>query len=201
MTPLISIVTATWRRPRMLTRRCLPSVYAQTHRPLEHLVISDGADPQLRSVFERTSSEPGFTIRYLELAAHIGGVGAEPRRVGAAAAAGEWIAYLDDDNEYLPGHIAGMLAEAERSGALLVCTAWRTPDGGVGGWSPPGTNRTDSSSFLHHRSLLELSTWRHEDGYAADGALVDRWVAGGVRWSFLDEPTLVYHGARGGAPE
>jgi|GEM_PF-3047704 len=39
------------------------------------------------------------------------------------------------------------------------------------------------------------------DWVAADGALVDRWVAAGVPWSFLPEPTMVYGGPRYGAPE
>ncbi|HEY5990554.1 MAG TPA: glycosyltransferase, partial [Streptosporangiaceae bacterium] len=139
--------------------------------------------------------------RYVECGRNWGGVGHAARAAGAFLAAGDWICYLDDDNEYLPGHVEVMVAEAERSGAMLVCTAWRMPDGATWGWTPPGTNRTDSSSFLHHRDLLRVDSWEPGDGYAADGALVERWIAAGVRWSFLPEPTLIYHGARGGAPE
>jgi hypothetical protein len=137
----------------------------------------------------------------VELGRNWGGVGHAAHAAGAFLAAGEWICYLDDDNEYLPHHVEAMVAEATRTGADLVCTAWRTPDGGVGGRTPPGTNHTDSSSFLHRAELLKLASWAPETGYAADGALIDRWVAAGVAWSFLDEPTMTYHGARGGMPE
>jgi len=207
MTALVSIVTATWKRPRMLTERCIPSVWAQTYQPIEHLIVVDGRDVPLRrrlaglgysadgEVYSR------MTRRVVELGRNHGGVGNAPRAVGAWLAAGEWVCYLDDDNEYLPGHVQAMMAEAERSGAALVCTAWRGSDGHVAGWAPPGTNRTDASSLLHRADLLSVASWAPEAGYAADGALVDRWVAAGVPWSFLPEPTMVYWGPRGGAPE
>jgi glycosyltransferase involved in cell wall biosynthesis len=129
----------------------------------------------------------------VELGRNWGGVGHAAHAAGSLLAAGEWVCYLDDDNEYLPGHVEAVVAEAQRSGADLVCTAWRTPGGDVGGWAPPGVNHTDTSSFLHRRDLLTLSCWQPGDGYAADGALVARWVAAGARWSFLPEPTLIYH--------
>jgi glycosyltransferase involved in cell wall biosynthesis len=200
---LVSIVTATWRRPNLLINRCIPSVAAQTYQPIEHLIVVDGQDIALRGQLMALgyTLTPGSGRRLVECGRNHGGVGNAARAAGAWLAAGEWICYLDDDNEYLPGHVQAMMAEADRTGAPLVCTAWRSPDGGVAGWTPPGTNRTDASSLLHHAELLKVASWAPEAGYAADGALVDRWVAAGVPWSFLPEPTMVYHGARGGAPE
>jgi len=201
--PLVSVVTATYQRPELLTERCIPSVRAQTYQPLEHLIVIDGPDPALAWTLEHLGyrTDPGERGRVVELGRNWGMVGNAARAAGAWLATGDWLAYLDDDNTYLPGHIEAMVAEAARTGADLVCTAWRMPDGAVWGWTPPGTNRTDASSFLHRRELLTLSCWQPGDGYASDGALIDRWVARGVRWSFLKEPTMIYGGARGGAPE
>ncbi len=208
MNPLVSVVTPTWKRPNLLVNRCIPSVRAQTYQPIEHLIISDGPDPSLWQQLNalpqirlHPAAEPVNSLRYVECGRNHGGVGHAARAAGAFLAAGEWICYLDDDNEYLPGHVEAMVGEAQRARVPLVCTAWRMPDGQTWGWAPPGTNRTDSSSFLHHRDLLKVASWAPEVGYAADGALIDRWIAAGVTWSFLEEPTLVYHGARGGAPE
>ncbi len=201
--PLVTVVTPTLPRPKLLIERCIPSVWAQTYSPIEHLVIFDGLNP----VGRMQLADLGYTPlgvggrRLVECGRRWGGVGHAARAAGAWLARGEWIAYLDDDNEFLPGHVEAMVGEAERANVPLVCTAWRMPDGQTWGWAPPGTNRTDSSSFLHHRDLLKVSSWQPADGYAADGALIDRWIAAGVAWSFLQEPTLVYHGARGGAPE
>jgi glycosyltransferase involved in cell wall biosynthesis len=203
MNPLVSVVTPTWRRPHLLINRCIPSVWAQTYSPLEHLIVIDGPDPDMRAQLYaldyNTHGSP--ERRFVECGRNWGGVGHAARAAGAWLAAGEWIAYLDDDNGYLPGHIEAMVAEAERANVPLVCTAWRTPDGATAGWAPPGTNRTDSSSFLHHRDLLKIASWQPEVGYAADGDLIDRWIAAGVSWSFLEEPTMVYGGPRYGAPE
>ena len=201
--PLVTVVTPTWKRPSLLTEQCIPSVAAQTYQPIEHLIIGDGTDPHLLGRLAHIGYTPYGVMgrRYIECGRNWGGVGHAARAAGAWLAAGEWICYLDDDNQYLPGHVEAMVAEAERAGVPLVCTAWRMPDGATWGWAPPGTNRTDSSSFLHHRDLLKVSSWQPGDGYAADGALIDRWVAAGVRWSFLPEPTMCYGGARYGAPE
>jgi glycosyltransferase involved in cell wall biosynthesis len=208
MNPLVTVVTPTYRRPNLLVNRCIPSVRGQTYQPIEHLIVSDGPDPNLWQQLNalpqirlHPAAEPVNSLRYVECGRNWGGVGHAARAAGAWLARGEWICYLDDDNEYLPGHIEAMMAEAERANVPLVCTAWRTPDGGTAGWAPPGTNRTDSSSFLHHRDLLKVASWQPEIGYAADGALIDRWIAAGVGWSFLEEPTMVYGGARYGVPE
>lgn len=203
MNPLVTVVTPTWRRPNLLINRCIPSVWAQTYQPIEHLIVCDGPDPDLTArLFALGYNSTGWPERRLvHCGRNWGGVGHAARAAGAFLAAGDWLAYLDDDNEYLSGHVQAMVAEAERTGADLVCTAWRTPDGRVSGWAPPGTNRTDASSILHRADLLNVASWQPEAGYAADGALVDRWVAAGVAWSFLPEPTMVYHGARNGAPE
>lgn len=203
MNPLVSIITATHGRPGVLIERCIPSVWSQTYQPIEHLIVVDGPDQPLAWRLERLGyrTEPGHGRRLVELGRNWGTVGNAARAAGAWLAAGDWIGYLDDDNQYLPERVEAMIAEAERSGADLVCTAWRMPDGAVWGWTPPGTNRTDASSFLHRRELLNTAAWDPGCGYAADGALVDRWIAAGVRWSFLQEPTMVYGGARGGAPE
>jgi glycosyltransferase involved in cell wall biosynthesis len=194
---LVTVVTATHKRPGLLTERCIPSVWAQTYSPLEHLIISDGPDPELRSQLEDLgySTAPRTNRRLVELGRNWGLVGNAARAAGAWLAAGDWVCYLDDDNEYLPEHVEVMAAEAGRAGAGLVCTAWRTPDGDAAGWAPPGVNHTDASSFLHAAGLLGVSAWQPADGYAADGALVGRWVAAGVRWSFLPEPTMTYHPA------
>lgn len=197
MNPSVSIVTATHRRSDVLLGRCIPSVQAQTYSPVEHLVVIDGPDPALVWQLERFGyrAAADHRRRLVELGRNWGMVGNAARAVGAFLAAGDWICYLDDDNEFDPDHVETMVAQALAKQVGLVCCAWRTPTGEVAGWAPPGTNRTDAGSILHHRDLLRISAWQPGDGYAADGALVDRWLAAGVRWSFLDRPTMTYHPA------
>lgn len=204
MSELVTVVTATWNRPEML-RRCKDSVAKQTYRPIEHIIVNDGpfsssVRPDTNWVWdERTEIN-------LHLGHHHGGVGQLPRLMGALLAHGEWIAYLDDDNEFRSHHIETLvgLTELVRNEAYpqLVCSAWYdTVEKRMGGNVPPGPGHTDTSSIMHRPYLLDRSAWRAEDGYEADGKLVERWVKMGVPWVFSSEPTLIYHGHNEGRPE
>src|SRR4051812_620779 len=93
--PLVSIIVRTMGRPEI--RRALASVLAQTHRPLELVVVdaSGGGFPQ-----ERFGDIP---IRFA------GGSPLDrPRAANAGldAATGEWLLVLDEDDEIAPSHVA-----------------------------------------------------------------------------------------------
>lgn len=97
--PLVSIIIPTRDRPHLLLR-AVKSALEQTIDDIEVIVVDDGstqvadlpADPKLRTI--RLSSSRG---------------GAGARNVGTEAARGRWIAYLDDDDRFLPHAIATSL--------------------------------------------------------------------------------------------
>jgi hypothetical protein len=45
--------------------------------------------------------------------------------LGAACASGELITHLDDDNEYLPGHVSALVSTLESSPELSLAFSWR----------------------------------------------------------------------------
>ena len=47
MKPLVSVITPTWLRHDWLLHRCMPSVQGQTYPHIEHIIVSDGPDPEL----------------------------------------------------------------------------------------------------------------------------------------------------------
>jgi glycosyltransferase involved in cell wall biosynthesis len=47
--PLVSIITPTWQRPDLM-RGCIENVRAQSYRPLEHVIISDGPERETARV-------------------------------------------------------------------------------------------------------------------------------------------------------
>lgn len=207
MNPLVTVVTATWGRPRTILERAIPSVQAQTYQPIQHIVVTDGDDADLSATLRGAGyGETNRQRRLVQLGQNWGrlvvngAVGAAPRQVGAFMAAGDYIAYLDDDDEWLPHHVANVV-EGFATGVDLVCSKWCSPGGyAVYGSAPPRVGHTGTGMMAHRAELLKLSGWQM-DGYECDGKLVERWIDGGASWVLLDEPTVIFYGAHFGAPE
>jgi len=93
-TQRVSVVVTTYRRDDML-KQCLESLAAQTLPLHEVVVVDDGGNGSARAVVET------FGERFRYLWQPNGGM-QRARNVGAKAANGEWVAFLDDDDLWLP---------------------------------------------------------------------------------------------------
>ena len=98
--PLVSVIVPTHKRPGFLTE-ALDSVRAQTFTDYEIIVVSNGEDADMRLRNLRTAAHHG--ARYF--AREYGNVSAA-RNFGVSQARGERIAFLDDDDKWLPGTLA-----------------------------------------------------------------------------------------------
>lgn len=178
-------------RHELLLDRCIPSVERQTYPAVEHIVVSDGPDAELRRKL------PG-SVQFHELGRHFQLFtqhwGALPRLLGTMVCHGRYIAYLDDDNEYLPEHIEKLVQELETSGCgVAFSQQWRFPGGDTMGDGTVEHGYIDVSMLIHRAELLwQVGTWRSA-GYSSDWDLIERWRDGGVRFSFLPEWTSVYY--------
>ncbi len=92
--PVISVVIPVYNRKELL-EEALQSVEDQTWKDYECIVVDDGSDD---GTCELMSRYPG--IRYIRQD-HTGMPGA-PRNRGVTEAGGEWIAFLDSDDLWLP---------------------------------------------------------------------------------------------------
>jgi len=100
--PLVTVVVTTYDRPAML-RQALASIAAQTYRNVEVIVVND-AGRDVRDVVEQALTLVGLDRwRYLENDRNLGKPASTNRALEAAS--GELIAYLDDDDEFLPDHL------------------------------------------------------------------------------------------------
>jgi len=84
----------------------LDSVFAQTYRPLDVIVVDDGSDDDTTAVVERYGPRARL-IRQTRAGP------AEARNTGVAAATGAYLAFLDADDLWPPGKLAAQVAVLE----------------------------------------------------------------------------------------
>ncbi|MEW8584550.1 MAG: glycosyltransferase family A protein, partial [Candidatus Thiodiazotropha sp.] len=93
----VSVVIPTHNRAHTLPR-ALDSVLAQSHQPLEIIVVDDGSDDETAELME----DHYGCCDYLRQANQ--GV-SSARNLGIEKARGEWIALLDSDDRWLPNKL------------------------------------------------------------------------------------------------
>ena len=120
---LVSVVIPTYKREPAMLRRALESVANQTYQQLEVFVVDDSPnDFPLRDAVKETvlSFESRISIRYIPHSESLGGSAA--RNTGIFASEGEFLAFLDDDDEWLPEKIEEQLvAFSDPKVGLVYC--------------------------------------------------------------------------------
>lgn len=111
--PTVSVVVRTRDRPALLAE-ALASLAASSYRQLEVVLVNDGgASPEAPAGFP-------FPLRRVEHAESRGRAAA--LNAGIAAAKGEWVAFLDDDDTVEGDHYATLVDLARSTGAEVVYT-------------------------------------------------------------------------------
>lgn len=159
--PFFSVVLTTYNRPAML-RDTLQSLAEQTMADFEVVLVNDCGSP----VEEVLADFPSLTIAYLRLAKNSGLSAA--RNAGLMIARGRYITYLDDDDFYLPDHLAILRQQFEKTPQALVYTdsitvqedlidGVRYPLGGQNLYAHQGFSR---ERLLVH-NYIPVNTWSH----------------------------------------
>lgn len=112
--PLVSIIMPTFNR-RVRLAHAVASVLGQTHDRTELVVINDAGE-DVEDVI--ASVDPTGRVTYLRLPQKRGPAGA--RNLGLAVARGDYLGFLDDDDELDPHHVASLVAELERGEHEMV---------------------------------------------------------------------------------
>ena len=105
--PLVSVIVRTKNRLKLL-REALHSVAIQSYSNIEVVVVNDGG-LDITSQLSLFNHENLPKLRHIDLKPGLGRSGAA--NTGLQHAAGEYLIFLDDDDWYLPDHIA-ILVEA-----------------------------------------------------------------------------------------
>lgn len=109
MQPLVSVLIPTYKRSNFIAR-ALDSVLAQTYPRIEIVVVDDNIPESAYHISTKEALAPYVArkqIKYVKTAGATGGGAA--RNFGLQFCTGEYIAFLDDDDRYLPNKIEAQL--------------------------------------------------------------------------------------------
>ena len=93
----VSVIIPTWNRAISL-QRAVRSVLNQTYPVKEIFICDDGSTDDSRNVIMEMKES---RITWLDCGRN--GRPAIPRNMGIQKSSGDWLAFLDDDDEWLPG--------------------------------------------------------------------------------------------------
>lgn len=207
---MISIVIPLWNKAPYV-QRCLDSVLAQTYDNFEVIVVDDGSTDDGP---EQVTAIPDRRIRLVRQPN--GGV-AVARNRGMAESRGEWIAFLDADDEWTPDHLAtlsDLMGRYPQCG-MVSASYWLHRDDTGNQWQPcfdglpfhgphgvitnyyevaaNGNNPINMNTFAVRRNLVErcggfpIGIESGEDTYFEARCLADTDLA------YSLHPTSVYH--------
>jgi glycosyltransferase involved in cell wall biosynthesis len=123
--PGVSVVIPTHNRARVVGR-AIRSALAQTYQALEVIVVDDGSTDNTTEVVNGIRDE---RVRYIRHDRNLGGGAA--RNTGIGAANGQYVAFLDSDDEWMPQKLWRQIHVLEEAGPSLgaVCTGFVAVDG------------------------------------------------------------------------
>jgi glycosyltransferase involved in cell wall biosynthesis len=116
--PAVTVVIPTRDQVGLLTSHAVPSALGQESVPLEVIVVDDGSSDGTTAAVEAIDDDRITLLRHEQSR----GVSAA-RNTGIAAARGDWVAFLDDDDLWSPRKLRSQLDAAEAAGARWVYAA------------------------------------------------------------------------------
>jgi glycosyltransferase involved in cell wall biosynthesis len=196
--PLVSIILCTYNRAH-LVKRAVASVFIQHYRNWELIIIDDGSTDNTEQVLMPiVKSNRRITYHY-----HANRGLAASRNVGIALAQGEYIAFLDSDDEYREDHLALRVELMQRTPSVALLY------GGIEYVGPneklyvPDARRpgkkihlskcyASGTFFVRTRALKKLGGFRNLP-FAEDFDLIQRLKKRGIKIAKVKQPTYRYH--------
>ena len=156
--PRVSVIIPTYNRLELLSN-AISSVLRQTFAGFEVIVVDDASNNDIQSIISQ------FSDSRIHLVCHTENRGeANARNSGLAAAKGEYIAFLDDDDEWMPAKLARQVQTLDSSssdiGATYTAFLWFSwPERElIGTRTPPATNGNFNSTLLRRNIVGTPST-------------------------------------------
>lgn len=125
MNSLISVVIPTYKRPIEILGKAIKSVLEQTYTSFEVIIVDDNhtSDPIRKDISTYISSLKDYRIRLVQNETNMGG--AQARNTGIAECKGDFIAFLDDDDEWLPNKLLFQIEKFnDKDVGLVYCDSY-----------------------------------------------------------------------------
>ena len=205
--PLVSIVVPTYNRADLLIDRCLKSVLAQTYTNLEIIVADHSStddtagrvaalgDARLRLLrVPRQRRYPATAENHWLMGP------TDPINAGLKAARGQWIARIDDDDEWTPDHIEILLRFAQRGNYEFVSSAYvKVHDAASSRYVvahdgvPPLIGGVQTWLYRSYLNFMRCNPdcWRKTWNRGNDTDLADRFRKAGVRIGWTPDRTAI----------
>lgn len=197
--PRLSIITTVYDRVDCLSR-CIASVQRLTYCDFEHLIVGDHPPAEvidhIQSVVARVN-DPRIGLYNLNKRHNNWGIA--PAAAGLRRACGEFVAFLSDDNGYLPDHVEPLIRALDRDPSLGFVYSSCQYDGRlVLAGSVPRPGRIDLGQLMFRRELFELhfADDLPFDMMAWDWHLVNALMCKGVRWRHVDRKSFIFRLAK-----
>jgi len=124
--PLVSVIIPVYNRSELLFK-AVNSVLKQTYQNFEIIVVDDNSSENIGEALSRIADK---RVNCIKNSRARGPAGA--RNAGMMAAKGEYIAFLDSDDEFLPGHLEDSVFVLENepgTGIVFGKARYYTEDG------------------------------------------------------------------------
>ena len=198
--PLVSVLIPTYNRCKILTERTMPSVLRQAYRNFEIVIVGDHCSDRTEELIGRLNDN---RIKFCNLPERgkypsnplhrwfVAGV--VPANKAIELSSGEWLAPLDDDDEFSENHIEVLLNYALENNYEMVYGIVEM-EKESGKWGKVGSyplqcNRISRMSALYSSKLkffgYDIDSWKY--GEPADWNMWRRMKESGVRIGFVDK--------------
>ena len=121
--PEVSVILATYNRAEYLTG-CIQSVLSQNYKDWEFIIVDDGSQDHTFEIIN-PYLERYYNIRYLK---HKNKGAALSRNIGIKASFGNYITFIDSDDQYLSNHLQSRLDIFNKNPEIELIVGGFKPD-------------------------------------------------------------------------
>lgn len=209
---MVSAIITTYKRESSMVLRALNSILQQTLKDIEVIIVDDSpADYPFRAdvkemVLQQRESHPDINIHYIQHEKNLGACAA--RNTGLGEASGEFIAYLDDDDEWLPEKLEKQIRLMDDPDVALVYCGRYSKDDTTNKYVEEKTEyyRGDVFKTLLDHNFIGSTSFPliRKDALEKIGCFdvlmksaqdYDVWlrIAKDYRIDYIEEPLVIYH--------